>query len=82
MSDPRADFEQLFRDHYNAVHRYAARRVRSDAVQDVVAEAFLTAWRRHDELRGDPLPWLLGVTRRLTANHLRGNARRDALTCG
>jgi RNA polymerase sigma-70 factor (ECF subfamily) len=79
VSDPAADFERLFRANYEAVCRYAARRVPRDAVQDVVSEAFLTAWRRHDELRGDPLPWLLGVTRRLTANHLRARARREAL---
>jgi len=30
-------------------------------------------------LRGDTLPWLLGVARRATANHLRGDARRGAL---
>lgn len=79
MSDPQAEFGQLFREHYDAVFRYASRRVGSDAVQDVVSETFLTAWRRYGELRGDPLPWLLGVARRLTANHLRGSARRDAL---
>lgn len=79
MSDSRRDFEQLFREHYDAVYRYASRRVSSDAVQDVVSETFLTAWRRYGELRGDPLPWLLGVARRLTANHLRASARREAL---
>lgn len=79
MSDPRTEFEQLFREHYDAVYRYASRRVSGDAVQDVVSETFLTAWRRHGELRGDPLPWLLGVARRLTANHLRASARRGAL---
>lgn len=79
MSDTQTEFEQLFREHYDSVYRYASRRVRSDAVQDVVSETFLTAWRRYGELRGDPLPWLLGVARRLTANHLRATARRDAL---
>jgi len=79
VSDSTAEFEQLFRAHYDAVFRYAVRRVGSDAVQDIVSETFLTAWRRYGELRGDPLPWLLGVARRLTANHLRANARRDAL---
>ena len=28
-----------------------------DDVQDVVSETFIVAWRRRDELRGDPLPW-------------------------
>ena len=79
MSTPESEFEHVFREHHDAVHRYVARRLGPGAVQDVVSETFLTAWRRHDELRGDPLPWLLGVARRATANHLRGDARRGAL---
>ncbi len=79
MSDPEAEFERLFRDSYDPVFRYVTRRVPADAVQDVVSETFLAAWRRHEELRGDALPWLLGVARRVTANHLRGDARRVAL---
>jgi RNA polymerase sigma-70 factor (ECF subfamily) len=74
-----ADFERLFGEHYDAVHRYALRRVPADAVQDVVAETFLAAWRRFGDLRGDPLPWLLGIARRVSANHLRGSRRRAAL---
>jgi RNA polymerase sigma-70 factor (ECF subfamily) len=80
VSEPPAAFEQLFRDYYDPVYRYATRRVPAEAVQDVVSETFLAAWRRYDELRGDPLPWLLGVARRIAANQLRGDARRVALT--
>ena len=72
-------FERLFRAHHGAVYRYVARRVEPAAVQDVVADTFLVAWRRLDELTGEPLPWLLGVARRVVANHLRGRARRSAL---
>ena len=79
VSTSEAEFERLFREHHDAVHRYVARRLAADAVQDIVSETFLTAWRRHGELKGDPLPWLLGVARRVTANHLRGDARRGAL---
>lgn len=79
MGITEADFERTFREHHDAVYRYAARRVAPDAVQDVVSETFLTAWRRRADIRGEPLPWLLGVARRATANHLRGDARRGAL---
>ena len=75
----RDEFERLFRDHHAAVHRYAAWRVAPDAVQDVVSETFLVAWRRFEDLRGDPLPWLLGIARRTAANQRRAGARRDAL---
>lgn len=74
-----SDFERIFRSNYDAVYRYAARRVTNDAVQDVVSETFLNAWRRFDDLRGDPLPWLLGIARRVSANQRRGGERRAAL---
>jgi RNA polymerase sigma-70 factor, ECF subfamily len=79
VGDERSDFEGLFRQNYDAVFRFVARRIPPDAVQDVVAETFLAAWRHHRELHGDVLPWLLGVARRVSANHLRGDARRRAL---
>ena len=79
MSGARAEFERMFREQYAAVRRYAARRVESAAVQDVVADTFLAAWRRFDQMDGDPLPWLLGIARRVCANHLRGRERRAAL---
>jgi RNA polymerase sigma-70 factor (ECF subfamily) len=72
-------FERIFTDCYDAVFRYAARRVAAEAVQDVVSETFLVAWRRHGELKGDPIPWLLGIARRVAANQRRSGARRDAL---
>jgi RNA polymerase sigma factor (sigma-70 family) len=72
-------FERIFNEHFDAVSRYAARRVAPEAVQDVVSETFLIAWRRQPELKGDPLPWLLGVARRVAANQRRGSSRRDAL---
>ena len=79
MSDSRERFEQVFQDCYEAVYRYTARRVSPDAVQDVVSDTFLVGWRRYGELKGDPLPWLLGIARRTAANHLRGSTRRSAL---
>jgi RNA polymerase sigma-70 factor, ECF subfamily len=79
VSEQRLPFERLFRAHHMAVYRYVMRRVEEPAVEDVVAETFLVAWRRQDEIRGDPLPWLLGVARRVCANHLRGRNRRVAL---
>ena len=72
-------FEQIFRDCYGAVVRYTARRVGAEAVQDVVSETFLIAWRRRGELRGEPLPWLLGIARRVAANQRRAGRRREDL---
>ena len=45
-----------------------------------MADTFLVAWRRLDSLGEDPLPWLLGVARRVLANQHRAERRRGALT--
>ncbi len=79
MSDSERDFEEVFNACYEPVYRYAARRVAPEAVQDVVSDTFLIAWRRHRELKGEPLPWLLGIARRVASTQRRGSARRDAL---
>ncbi len=79
MSEEPEDFERVFNDCYEPVVRYVARRVAADSVQDVVSETFLVAWRRREQRRGAPLPWLLGIARRVAATHRRGHARREAL---
>jgi RNA polymerase sigma-70 factor (ECF subfamily) len=77
--DRRGAFEQLFNAHYWAVRGYVLRRSPSAAAEDVVAETFLVAWRRLDDIGEDPLPWLLGVARRVMANQHRAERRRGAL---
>ena len=79
MEDVQERFERVFNGCYEPVLRYAARRVAPEAVQDVVAETFLIAWRRRGQLDGDPLPWLYGIARRVAANTRRGSDRRTAL---
>jgi RNA polymerase sigma-70 factor (ECF subfamily) len=78
--DRRGAFEELFAAHYWAVRGYVLRRAPAAAVEDVVAETFLVAWRRVDTIQADPLPWLLGVARRILANQQRAERRRGALT--
>ena len=74
-------FRTVFEQHYQAVLAYAGRRT-SDAADanDVVAETFLTAWRRREELSGAPLPWLYGIARRVLANQRRAARRRERTT--
>ncbi|MGH3261986.1 MAG: RNA polymerase sigma factor [Trebonia sp.] len=65
-----------------AILGYALRRTASpDDAADILAETFLTAWRRLDELpSGDEARlWLYGVARRILANFYRGERRRSAL---
>jgi RNA polymerase sigma-70 factor, ECF subfamily len=72
-------FEEMFRENYAAVRGYALRRTSPEAAQDAVAETFLVAWRRFDDMPDDSLPWLFGVARRVLANQRRSSARGDAL---
>jgi RNA polymerase sigma-70 factor (ECF subfamily) len=69
-----AAFETLIRRHGPLMRAYTARIVRSMAdADDVVQEAFHTAWRRLPELR-DPAavkPWLMRITSRLAFTYLR-----------
>ena len=80
MDDRRAQFERIWQDCAPAVASYALRRAPPEAVEDVVAETFLVAWRRLDDVPAEPLPWLYGVARRTLANQRRARARRASLT--
>ena len=75
----RVRFELLYRAHAGAVRAYALRRTDAGTADDVVADVFLIAWRRLDAVPDAPLPWLLGVARRVLANRRRGEARGAAL---
>ena len=80
MEPNRADrFERLFRESYPLVRAYALRRAAPDVAQDAVAETFLVAWRRLDDVPEDALPWLFATARRVLANQRRSAARGVAL---
>jgi RNA polymerase sigma-70 factor (ECF subfamily) len=72
-------FEALYRTYAGRVRGYALRRTSSSAADDVVAEVFLVAWRRLDDVPDDVFPWLLGVARRILANRRRSEQRAGAL---
>jgi RNA polymerase sigma-70 factor (ECF subfamily) len=81
LDAPIGRFEALFRAHFAAVRRYAFYRATSGVeADDVVAETFLTAWRRLDVVpRDDPLPWLLAVAANVRRNRARSARRAGAL---
>lgn len=76
----RQRFAQTFEEHFRAVTAYALRRTTPAEAEDAVAETFLVAWRRLDEVPEEAKPWLLGVARRVLANQRRAAGRRHALT--
>lgn len=80
------DREQTFRSLYVAAYpdlvRFVQRRAHPDHAEDVVADAFLVAWRRLDELprrEDDARAWVFGIARNLLLNERRGAQRRQAL---
>jgi RNA polymerase sigma-70 factor (ECF subfamily) len=77
-NDAQQRFERLFRTHHAAVLAYVRRRASTERVDDAVAETFLVAWRRLDRVPDEPLPWLLGVARKVLATGARAERRRRA----
>jgi RNA polymerase sigma-70 factor (ECF subfamily) len=77
--DRSARFTSLFESHHGSVRAYVLRRAAGDAAQDAIADTFLVAWRRLEDVPADALPWLYGVARRVLANQRRSAARAQAL---
>jgi RNA polymerase sigma factor (sigma-70 family) len=72
-------FRKLYAEHRAEILAYALRRVADpEDAADVLAETFLVAWRRLDDLppRNQARFWLIGVARRALANQRRGENRR------
>lgn len=77
-----AAFRAAYRAHFDSVLAYAVRRTEQPAdAGDVVAETFLVAWRRSQEMPEGPEArlWLFGVARKVLANHHRSGRRRHQL---
>jgi len=75
-------YGRLYRDQGRAILAYALRRVEDpEDAADVVAETFLVAWRRLDEvpIGAEARLWLFGVARRVIANLHRAERRRTKL---
>jgi len=80
--DRQGRFQAIYQACHAAVLGYVVRRTASpEDAADVIAETFLTCWRRLEEVPRGPEArlWLFGVARRTLANHHRGERRRLAL---
>lgn len=79
---PEAYFERVFRATYQKTLAYALRRADNEAdAHDVVAETYLVAWRRLDQLRSaeEPQAWLYGVAYKALGNRRRSRHRSKGL---
>lgn len=78
-----ARFRAVYEASYADLVRFVQRRVHPSHAEDVVADAFLVAWRRFEDLptdAGDARAWLFGIAQRTMLNGQRGDQRRRALT--
>src|SRR5579862_621008 len=77
--DDRRRFECLYMEHFERVAAYLLARAGPAVAEDALARTFEIAWRRLADVPQEPLPWLLGVARRVLADLRRGQGRQDAL---
>ncbi|HEY8618849.1 MAG TPA: sigma factor [Dermatophilaceae bacterium] len=81
--DREVRFRAVYESTYVDLVRFVARRVHPTHAEDIVADAFLVAWRRFEDLptdAGEARAWLFGIAQRTMLNGRRGDQRRRALT--
>lgn len=77
LEDP-ARFKLVFDRHASAVYRYLYRRVGSDAVEELSADTFATAFDLRERFEGEnALPWLYGIAANVLRRHRRTEGRRE-----
>lgn len=82
MKRARARITSALRESSADLLAYFQRRVGLDDAPDLLGETMVVAWRRVDDLPGDPEQarmWLFGIARKTLLNHARGERRRWAL---
>lgn len=71
-----AEFTELYEAHSASVRAYASACVSAGDIDDIVAETFLVAWRRADDIPADwARGWLIGVARNVVRSRQRASRR-------
>jgi RNA polymerase sigma factor (sigma-70 family) len=82
-SRPALDFEVLYRDARDDLYAYVATLLRDrGAAEDVTAQAFERAFRKHRSFnadKGSPRAWLFGIARNAALDELRRRKHHAAL---
>jgi RNA polymerase sigma factor (sigma-70 family) len=79
MATKESEFARLVTTHRHAIIRYGLRRMADNsAVEDLVAETFIVAWRKWEQLpkREEELFWLYGIAGRVLSNLRRREVRQ------
>ncbi len=81
MTSSDVRFAEIYETFFRRLYGYCLRRATADRVDDVVAETFLIAWRRIDDVpTGDEaLPWLYAVAFKVLGNQWRSQTRQRKL---
>lgn len=75
----RTQFEDIYREHFDRVAAYLLARADRDLAADALSKTFEVAWRRIADVPSEPLPWLLGVARKVLSDLRRSERRQGAL---
>jgi RNA polymerase sigma factor (sigma-70 family) len=73
------DFAGVYERYFPDIHRYIAGRLGRDVADDIAADTFVIALRKHDGFdarRGPVHAWLYGIATNLIAQHRRAEQRR------
>ena len=74
------EFNRVYRAHLTELTRFLARRLPSEAVEDIAGDLFEIAWNKRSSIRaGEELPWLYKSARCLIANYRRKQSGRLAI---
>ena len=71
--------ELLVDEHFGRVAAYLLSRTDSESAAEALTSTLEVAWRRLDDVPSEPLPWLLGIARKVLSDQWRAQNRRDAL---
>jgi RNA polymerase sigma-70 factor (ECF subfamily) len=77
--DAELRLNQLVDEHFGRVAAYLLSRTDRDSAAEALARTLEVVWQRLEDVPSDPLPWLLGVARRVLSDQRRAQSRRDAL---
>ena len=80
-TEDEARFAEIYRRHARSIQAYCARRTTGSQLADAVADTFLVAWRRIDQVPAGEaaLPWLYGVAYKVISHQWRHRARSRRL---
>ncbi|HEY1762742.1 MAG TPA: RNA polymerase sigma factor [Acidimicrobiales bacterium] len=77
--DLRRRFEDFYRLHFVALSRYVTRRLPPASREEIVAAAFVVAWKKFSEVGNPTLPWLYRIASFEVSNERRRLGREPEL---